>query len=71
MQPSCPCGCVNVQPESAADPGQLMVNLWNSKHEDQIVLTAIPDNRLVTKLVTSIQAERCTGPDVLRPDLHA
>ena len=42
--------------ESASDPGQLMVDLWNAGHEDQIELTAIPDNQLVTKLATSVRA---------------
>ncbi|MEO6298077.1 MAG: hypothetical protein ABIV25_16070, partial [Paracoccaceae bacterium] len=38
--------------ESAADPGKLMVDLWNSKHDNKIELTAIPDAQMVTKLAT-------------------
>ena len=53
--------------ESAADPGGLMVALWNSTHEDQIELTAIPDNQLVTKLATSIRAG--DAPDLISFDL--
>lgn len=53
--------------ESAADPGKLMVDLWNNNHEDQIQLTAIPDNQLVTKLATSIQGGN--APDLISFDL--
>ena len=53
--------------ESAADPGGLMVALWNSTHESQIELTAIPDNQLVTKLATSIRAG--DAPDLISFDL--
>ena len=53
--------------ESAADPGQLMVDLWNSSHEAQIELTAIPDNQLVTKLATSMRAG--DAPDLISFDL--
>jgi multiple sugar transport system substrate-binding protein len=53
--------------ESAADPGKLMVNLWNATHEDQIELTAIPDNQLVPKLATSIRAG--DAPDLVSFDL--
>tara|TARA_B110000238_G_scaffold78759_1_gene86707 strand:+ start:809 stop:1966 length:1158 start_codon:yes stop_codon:yes gene_type:complete len=53
--------------ESAADPGQLMVDLWNSGHSDKIELTAIPDNQLVTKLATSIRAG--DAPDLVSFDL--
>lgn len=53
--------------ESAADPGQLMVDLYNASHEDQITLTAIPDNQLVTKLATSVLA--ANSPDLVSFDL--
>lgn len=53
--------------ESASDAGQLMVDLWNSGHEDQITLTAIPDNQMVTKLATSIQGG--DAPDLVSFDL--
>ena len=53
--------------ESAADPGRLMVDLWNSTHEMQIELTAIPDNQLVTKLATSVRAG--DAPDLISFDL--
>ena len=53
--------------ESAADPGQLMVDLWNAGHESQIELTAIPDNQLVTKLATSMRAG--DAPDLVSFDL--
>ncbi len=53
--------------ESAADPGKLMVDLYNSKHDDQITLTAIPDNQLVTKLATSVLAGN--APDLVSFDL--
>lgn len=53
--------------KSASDPGQLMVDLWNKSHENKIELTAIPDNQLVTKLATSIQAGN--APDIVSFDL--
>ncbi len=53
--------------ESAADPGQLMVDLWNSGHPNKITLTAIPDNQLVTKLATSVLAG--DAPDLISFDL--
>ena len=53
--------------ESAADPGQLMVDLWNSGHDNKIALTAIPDNQLVTKLATSAQSG--DAPDLISFDL--
>ena len=53
--------------ESAADPGQLMVDLWNSGHANKITLTAIPDNQLVTKLATSVRAG--DAPDLVSFDL--
>lgn len=53
--------------ESAADAGQLMIDLWNSSHDAQIELTAIPDNQLVTKLATSVRAGE--APDMVSFDL--
>ncbi|MEZ5670513.1 MAG: sugar ABC transporter substrate-binding protein [Alphaproteobacteria bacterium] len=53
--------------ESAADPGQLMVDLWNANHDDKIVLTAIPDNQMVTKLATGVRAG--DAPDLVSFDL--
>lgn len=53
--------------KSAADPGQLMVDLWNSGHENKIELTAIPDTDLVTKLATSISGGN--APDLVSFDL--
>ena len=53
--------------ESAADAGQLMVDLWNSSHDTKIELTAIPDNQLVTKLATSVRAG--DAPDMVSFDL--
>lgn len=53
--------------ESAADPGKLMIDLWNANHENKITLTAIPDNQLVTKLATSAQSG--DSPDLVSFDL--
>ena len=53
--------------ESAADPGQLMVDLWNTSHANKITLTAIPDNQVVTKLATSVRAG--DAPDLVSFDL--
>lgn len=53
--------------KSASDPGQLMVDLWNTTHANKIKLTAIPDNQLVTKLATSIQSG--DAPDLVSFDL--
>ena len=53
--------------ESAADPGQLMVDLWNAGHDNKIALTAIPDTQLVTKLATSAQSG--DAPDLVSFDL--
>ena len=41
---------------AAADPAQGMIDLWNSKHEDKIELTVIPNEEMVTKLATAVQA---------------
>ena len=53
--------------ESAADPGQLMVDLWNTTHDNKIELTAIPDTQVITKLATSVQAGN--APDLVSFDL--
>lgn len=53
--------------ESAADPGKLMIDLWNSSHDNKITLTAIPDNQMVTKLATSAQSG--DSPDLVSFDL--
>lgn len=53
--------------ESAADPGKLMIDLWNAGHDNKITLTAIPDNQMVTKLATSAQAG--DSPDLVSFDL--
>ena len=53
--------------ESAADPGQLMIDLWNSSHDNKIELTAIPDSQVITKLATSVQAGN--APDLVSFDL--
>ncbi len=53
--------------ESAAEPGKLMVDLWNSKHDNKIELTAIPDTQLVTKLATSVAGGN--APDLVSFDL--
>ena len=53
--------------ESAADAGRLMVDLWNSKHDDKIELTAIPDNQVVTKLATGVRGG--DTPDLISFDL--
>ena len=53
--------------ETAADPGKLMVDLWNQSHDDKITLTAIPDTQLVTKLAASAQAG--DAPDLVSFDL--
>ncbi len=53
--------------ESAADPGKLMVDLWNTSHDNKIELTAIPDSQMITKLATSVQAGN--APDLVSFDL--
>lgn len=52
---------------SSSNAAQHMVDLWNSTHEDQIELTTIPDNQMVTKLATSVQAGDV--PDLISFDL--
>jgi multiple sugar transport system substrate-binding protein len=44
-----------------------MVDLWNSTHADKIELTTIPDNQMVTKLATGVQAGEV--PDLVSFDL--
>ena len=44
-----------------------MIDLWNSKHEDKIELTVIPDEQVVTKLATAVQAGDV--PDLMSFDL--
>jgi multiple sugar transport system substrate-binding protein len=53
--------------QSATDAGQLMVDLWNSTHDQQIELTSIVDTQLVTKLATSVRAGE--APDLVSFDL--
>ena len=52
---------------AAADPAQGMIDLWNSKHEDKIELTVIPNEEMVTKLATAVQAGDV--PDLVSFDL--
>src|SRR5271156_2315044 len=44
-----------------------LVDLWNSTHPDKIELTTIPDNQMVTKLATGVQAGDV--PDLVAFDL--
>ncbi len=44
-----------------------LVDLWNSSHPDKIELTTIPDNQMVTKLATGVQAKEV--PDLVSFDL--
>ena len=44
-----------------------LVDLWNSTHPDKIDLTTIPDNEMVTKLATGVQAGE--APDLVSFDL--
>jgi multiple sugar transport system substrate-binding protein len=52
---------------SSSNAAQHMIDLWNSTHEDKIELTTIPDNQMVTKLATSVQAGDV--PDLISFDL--
>ena len=52
---------------SSSNAAQHMIDLWNASHEDQIELTTIPDNQMVTKLATSVQAGDV--PDLISFDL--
>src|ERR1700734_3932870 len=44
-----------------------LVDLWNATHSDKIELTTIPDNQMVTKLATGVQAGDV--PDLVSFDL--
>ena len=44
-----------------------LVDLWNATHGDKIELTTIPDNQMVTKLATGVQAGEV--PDLVSFDL--
>jgi multiple sugar transport system substrate-binding protein len=44
-----------------------LVDLWNATHSDKIELTTIPDNQMVTKLATGVQAGEV--PDLVSFDL--
>jgi multiple sugar transport system substrate-binding protein len=52
---------------SGANAAQHPVDLWNSGHPDKVQLTVIPDDQMVTKLATGVQAGDV--PDVLSFDL--
>lgn len=52
---------------SSSAAAQHMVDLWNSTHEDQLELTTIPDNQMVTKLATGVQSGDV--PDLISFDL--
>jgi len=52
---------------SSSNAAQHMIDLWNSSHDDQIELTTIPDNQMVTKLATSVQSGDV--PDLISFDL--
>jgi len=52
---------------SGATAAQHMIDLWNSSHDDKVVVTVIPDNQMVTKLATGSQAGDV--PDMVSFDL--
>ena len=52
---------------SGANAAAHLVDLWNSTHSDKIELTTIPDNQMVTKLATGVQAGEV--PDLVSFDL--
>jgi multiple sugar transport system substrate-binding protein len=52
---------------SGANAAQHLVDLWNTKHDDKIELTVIPDDQMVTKLATGVQAGDV--PDLISFDL--
>ncbi len=52
---------------SGATAAQHMIDLWNSNHDDKVVVTVIPDNQMVTKLATGAQAGDV--PDMVSFDL--
>src|SRR4030095_14904593 len=59
---------MNMWPRAAAAPqAQGMIDLWNSTHEDKVELTVIPDDQVVTKLATAVQAGDV--PDLMSFDL--
>jgi len=41
---------------SGANAAAHLIDLWNSTHGDKIELTTIPDNQMVTKPGTGVQA---------------
>ncbi|HEY4199666.1 MAG TPA: sugar ABC transporter substrate-binding protein [Devosiaceae bacterium] len=52
---------------SGANAAQHMVDLWNTSHDDKLEMTIIPDNQMVTKLATGVQAGDV--PDLISFDL--
>jgi multiple sugar transport system substrate-binding protein len=52
---------------SGTNAASVLVNLWNAGHSDKVELTTIPDNQMVTKLATGVQAGEV--PDVVSFDL--
>ncbi len=52
---------------SGANAAQHLIDLWNTGHGEKIALTVIPDNQMVTKLATGVQAGDV--PDMLSFDL--
>jgi len=52
---------------SGANAAAHLVDLWNTTHPDKIELTTIPDNQMVTKLATGVQATET--PDLVSFDL--
>ena len=52
---------------SATNAAAHMIDLWNATHPDKIELTTIPDNQMVTKLATGVQAGEV--PDLVSFDL--
>ncbi|MBV9289120.1 MAG: extracellular solute-binding protein, partial [Hyphomicrobiales bacterium] len=52
---------------SGANAAAHLVDLWNATHPDKIELTTIPDNEMVTKLATGVQAGEV--PDLVSFDL--
>lgn len=52
---------------SGANAATHMIDLWNSGHGDKIELSVIPDNQMVTKLATGVQASQV--PDLISFDL--
>src|SRR6202167_6401089 len=52
---------------SGANAAAHLVDLCNSTHADKIELTTIPDNQMVTKLATGVQA--VDVPDLVSFDL--